>query len=86
MRRHKSAGRPKGSKNENWPEKLQSDKRYPLTVALNNAIQPVVVAPFSPKSKEGSERTATRGQTSHVRTQIVSPELCGMSTCSVLNE
>jgi hypothetical protein len=68
-------GRPKGTQ-DNWAgEKLAINKDFPLTVALNERIHPTMLPK---KTRNYAEKARGKMMSSvHVRTQIVSPGLCG---------
>ncbi|KAH7401412.1 hypothetical protein BKA66DRAFT_565054 [Pyrenochaeta sp. MPI-SDFR-AT-0127] len=71
----RNVGRQKGSKDHWTAERLQTNEKYPLTSALNEAIHPSL----EPK-KAARKRSLTSASSTwsgvHVRTQIVSPDLC----------
>jgi hypothetical protein len=72
--------RTKGALTHWQGDKLDTTEKYPLSVALSKVIHPSIL----PKETKGT-RKVVRGKTVsssgvHVRTQIVSPDLCGMSS------
>jgi transcription factor 1 len=73
-----TAGRKR--KDEYWTaEKLSIKHQYPLSVAVADAIHPHdEVATKLKKTKNAGKRELIGGV--HVRTQIVSPDLCGTSS------
>jgi hypothetical protein len=75
-------GRPAGQTRHWTDEKLAVSERYPLTAELNEHMHPSLV------EKKTKLTGKARGQVNplsktfsnvHLRTQIVSPDLCGMS-------
>lgn len=72
----KTRGRPKGVASHWTSEKLATSDEYPLTTALNNVMHPSM---HEKKTKNRSAKlTAKTYSGVHLRTQIVSPDLCGM--------
>jgi hypothetical protein len=74
-------GRPVGVANHWTPEKLAVDDRFPLTAELNQHMHPTMVE-RKIRGQHGNVTTLTKSAKSfssvHVRSQIVSPDLCGM--------
>jgi transcription factor 1 len=76
------AGRPKNLKVHFTPEKLVTSDRYPLTHELNETMHPSMLQKTK-KHKAGPGKVvlgsaAKSTANVHVRSQIVSPDLCGM--------
>jgi hypothetical protein len=75
-------GRPKNMKVHFTPEKLVTSDRYPLTHELNETMHPSMLQKTR-KQKAGPGKVALGSAAKsianvHVRSQIVSPDLCGM--------
>jgi hypothetical protein len=77
-----SLGRPKGQMGGHWTaEKLATSDEYPLSGALTTVTHPRLMPPKkkvrNARSSKSAFGPATRSAVT-VRTQIVSPGLCGM--------
>jgi hypothetical protein len=96
-----AAGRQAGRRagvNSHWtPEKLALSNRYPLSTEMSQLIHPTLLQEAQKKSKGKSPKQLPRqrvvgvsatlktASNVHVRSQIVSPDLCGMSSPRVLH-
>ncbi|KAF1844003.1 S-adenosyl-L-methionine-dependent methyltransferase [Cucurbitaria berberidis CBS 394.84] len=68
-----STGRKKGQKVHWSDEKLQTSEKFPLSLALNEVIHPSLEPKIKRRPSTSSLSLSSSG---HVRTQIVSPDLC----------
>jgi hypothetical protein len=73
----RQVGRQKGSKHHWTPEKLATSDTYPLTHLLNERMHPSN-APKKEKKMRSAPGTSKTLSAVNLRTQIVSPRLCGM--------
>jgi hypothetical protein len=73
-----SVGRPVGSKDHWTPEKLATRDEYPLTVALSQVMHPSMATKKTRRNSSSPTGSSKTHSAVHVRTQIVSPGLCGM--------
>jgi hypothetical protein len=75
-------GRPKNLKDHFTPEKLATSDQYPLTHELVKVMHPSMLEHVKKKKAGPGQkllgRVATTTASTHVRSQIVSPDLCGM--------
>ena len=71
-------GRPKGATSYWSEEKLAVDEKYPLSLTMKKVIHPSFETKVKRRRGANVGGSAMAGGV-HVRAQIVSPDLCGMS-------
>jgi hypothetical protein len=77
-------GRPKGQQHYWSDEKLSTVPKYPLSAAMAETIHPNMEIKTPRRKKTRNESATVLPGNIHVRTQIVSPDLCGTSSPGTL--